>query len=195
LASRIPLIVVIAGPNGAGKTTAAPALLREALAVNEFVNADTIAQGLSAFRSERAAVAAGRVMLARLHTLAQSRETFAFETTLGSRSFAPWLRARRAEGYRVHLAFLSLPTVELAIARVRERVRLGGHDVPEPVIRRRFVAGLRNFFTIYREIADAWQMFDNSDVGNPRLIASGHLDTTPAIIDENDWSTLMEQAR
>ena len=195
MASRIPLIVVIAGPNGAGKTTAAPALLREALAVNEFVNADTIAQGLSAFRSERAAVAAGRVMLERLHALAQGRESFAFETTLASRSFAPWLRARRAEGYRVHLAFPSLPTEELAIARVRERVRLGGHDVPEPVIRRRFVSGLRNFFTIYREIADGWQMLDNSDARNTLLIASGKVGFQPVIVDENGWSTLMEKSQ
>jgi len=195
MAARIPLIVVIAGPNGAGKSTAAPMLLREALAVDEFVNADTIALGLSAFRAEQAAVAAGRVMLARLHTLAQSRDSFAFETTLASRSFAPWLRVRRTEGFRVHLAFLSLPTVELAIARVRERVRLGGHDVPEPVIRRRYIAGLRTFFTLYRNIADEWQMLDNSDAMGPRLIASSHIGSPPAIVDEHGWHRLLEHTR
>lgn len=140
-----PLIVMIAGPHGTGKTTSAPLLLIGALAVNEFINADTIALGLSAFRADRLAVAAGRIMLARLHALARNRESFAFETTLASRSFAPWLRARRTEGYRVHLAFLSLPSIELALARVQERVRLGGHDVPETVVRRRYVAGLHNF--------------------------------------------------
>src|SRR5579875_3734992 len=96
-----PLIVVVAGPNGAGKTTTATSLLRDALAVDEFVNADTIAQGLSAFRPGEVAIAAGRIMLERLQALAAQRPNFAFETTLASRSFAPWLRARRAEGYRV----------------------------------------------------------------------------------------------
>ncbi len=195
MASRIPLIVVIAGPNGAGKSTIAPMLLREALAVNEFVNADTIALGLSVLRAEKAAITAGRVMLARLHTLAQNRDSFAFETTLASRSFAPWLQAGRTEGYRVHLVYLSLPTVELAIARVRERVRLSGHDVPEPVIRRRYVAGLRNFFTLYREIADEWQMFDNSDEAGARLLASGSAGSSPMVIDAPGWNTLMEYTR
>jgi predicted ABC-type ATPase len=78
---------------------------------------------------------------------------------------------------------------------VRERVRLGGHDVPEPVIRRRFVSGLRNFFTIYREVADEWQMFDNSDVRNPRPIAAGRLNAPPAMVDGIGWNTLMEKSR
>jgi predicted ABC-type ATPase len=101
MAGRPPLVVVIAGPNGAGKTTIAPRLLRDALAVSEFVNADPIATGLSAFRPESVAMAAGRVMLARLKALATAREDFAFETTLASRSFAPWLRSLRASGYRL----------------------------------------------------------------------------------------------
>jgi predicted ABC-type ATPase len=133
-------------------------------------------------------------MLARLHTLARNRASFAFETTLASRSFAPWLRALRAEGYLVHLAFLSLPGAELALARVRERVRLGGHDVPTPIVRRRYVAGLRNFFTIYRNIADEWQLFDNSELGTARLIASGGADSSPAIVDEQSWKRLVEQS-
>src|SRR5712691_6388121 len=102
-------VVVLAGPNGAGKSTTAPFLLRDSLAVAEFVNADRIAQGLSAFNPEMVAIEAGRLMLARLDELARRRETFAFETTLASRSFAPWLRARRADGYDVYLIFLWLP--------------------------------------------------------------------------------------
>ena len=195
MAARIPLVVVIAGPNGAGKTTSASRLLRGALAVNEFVNADTIAQGLSAFRPEEVAVAAGRVMLTRLQILAQNRESFAFETTLASRSFAPWLRTRRAEGFRVHLAFLSLPNAELALARVRDRVHHGGHDVPAEVVRRRYVGGLRNFFTIYRSIADRWQLFDTSVRGEPQLIASGGVGTPLEILDEASWNALMEKSR
>ena len=101
-----PSLVVLAGPNGAGKSTAAPFLLRDALAVTEFVNADRIAQGLSAFNPEAVAIEAGRLMLARLDDLARRHETFAFETTLASRSFAPWLRARRDESYDVYLVFL-----------------------------------------------------------------------------------------
>src|SRR5437763_256261 len=98
-----PSIVVVAGPNGAGKTTAAPFLLRDALGLREYVNADPIAAGLSAFAPESAAVAAGRVMLARINELARQRISFGFETTLASRSLAPWLRTRAAEGYAVHL--------------------------------------------------------------------------------------------
>jgi predicted ABC-type ATPase len=144
-----PDVVMLAGPNGAGKSTAAPALLRDILSVNEFVNADVIAQGLSAFEPERAAPAAGRIMLARLRELARQRESFAFETTLASRSFAPWIAGLKSEGgYKFRLVFLWLPSPEAAVARVAERVRAGGHDVPEATIRRRYAAGLKNFFTL-----------------------------------------------
>ena len=151
-----PLVVVIAGPNGAGKSTAASRLLQEALTGSEFVNADPIAAGLSAFRPDSVAIGAGRVMLARLKALARARADFAFETTLASRSFAPWLTRLRASGYRVHLAFLSLPAADLAVARVAERVSQGGHDVPEGVMQRRFEAGLGNFVAVYQRIADTW---------------------------------------
>ncbi len=122
MASNPPLVVVIGGPNGAGKSTTAPELLRDALQVGEFVNADSIALGLSGLRPETAAFAAGRVMLTRLRYLARLRADFAFETTLASRSFAPWLDTLRAAGYRSHLAFLSLPSAELALLRVAGRV-------------------------------------------------------------------------
>jgi predicted ABC-type ATPase len=111
----MPEVVVLAGPNGAGKSTAAPAVLRNALLVNEFVNADTIAAGLSAFSPEAVAVTAGRVMLERIRKLARERRDFAFETTLASRTFAPWLRKLQSQGYRFHLIYLWLPTVELAV--------------------------------------------------------------------------------
>lgn len=129
--SAMPKVVVIAGPNGAGKSTAAPAVLRTALLVNEFVNADTIAAGLSTFSPGAVAVTAGRVMLERIRKLARERRDFAFETTLASRTFAPWLRRLQSQGYRFHLVYLWLPTVELCVARVAERVRRGGHAVAE----------------------------------------------------------------
>jgi len=193
MAQRPPLVVVIAGPNGAGKSTMAPRLLQEALTVREFVNADPIAIGLSAFRPDSVAIAAGRVMLARMKALAQARADFAFETTLASRSFAPWLARLRASGYRVHLAFLSLSDPDLAVARVAERVRQGGHDVPEAVIRRRFTAGLRNFFALYQGIFDTWQMFDNSGATGPRLIGSGRAGERPHIVDVEAWTNLLER--
>ncbi len=173
MAERAPLVVVIAGPNGAGKSTTAPRLLQNALTVTEFVNADPIAMGLSAFRPQSVAMAAGRVMLARMRALARARRDFAFETTLASRSFVPWLASLRASGYRVHLAFLSLSGPDLAVARVAERVRQGGHDIPEPVVRRRFASGLKNFFSLYQALADTWQMFDNSAADGPRRDGSG----------------------
>ncbi len=195
MASGPPLVVVIAGPNGAGKSTTAPDLLSRALRVQEFVNADPIALGLSGLHPERAALAAGRVMIARLRALARLRADFAFETTLASRSFAPWLVALRVSGYRAHLAFLSLPSVELALERVAQRVRLGGHYVPAEVVRRRFGAGLKNFFSVYRQRVDSWQMFDNSGLGGPRLVASGRSSGTVIVEDQATWTDLREKAR
>jgi predicted ABC-type ATPase len=191
--SHPPLVVVLAGANGAGKSTSAPYLLKEALAVDEFVNADTIAQGLSAYRPEAAAVAAGRVMLERLRTLARAQRDFAFETTLSGLSYVRWLRYLRSDGYRAHLVFLSLPSPELAIARVADRVRRGGHHVPDEVIRRRFVAGVRNLFAVYMDAVDAWTIYDNADVVSPRLVASRAVGASTVIADAATWNALKEQ--
>ena len=184
------LVVVIAGPNGAGKTTTAPRLLQGALAVSEFVNADPIAAGLSWFRPQSVAFEAGRAMLRRLKDLARHERDFAFETTLASRTFAPWLGRLRTGGYRTHVAFLSLPSPDLAVARVAERVRHGGHDVPEGVIRRRFAAGLANFGSLYRPVADTWQVLDNSATSGPRLVASGRRDHVIDVVDPAAWTIL-----
>jgi predicted ABC-type ATPase len=181
---------VLAGPNGAGKSTSAAHLLRDALSVDEFVNADTIAQGLSAYRPESAAVAAGRVMLERMAHLARERRDFAFETTLAGRGHARWLRKLRSEGYRCHLIFLSLPNPDLAEARVAERVRRGGHQVPEEVVRRRFAGGLKNLFTCYADVVDSWQVYDNADVTGPRLIAAGATGMPPLITDRDAWDNM-----
>lgn len=192
MTSRMPLVVVLAGPNGAGKSTSAPYLLKDALAVEEFVNADTIAQGLSAYRPETAALAAGRAMLERLRGLASARRDFAFETTLSGRSYVRWLADLRSVGYRTHLVFLSLPSPELAIARVADRVRRGGHHVPDEVVRRRFVAGVRNLFTVYMDAIDAWTIYDNADVVSPRLVASRAVDASTIIADATAWNALKE---
>lgn len=158
----MPDVIVIAGPNGAGKSTLAPYLLRDTLGVLEYVNADTIAEGLSAFAPENASFEAGRVMLVRLKELAADRRDFAFETTLATRSYARWLRQLQAEGFRVSLVFLWLRKVETAIERVNARVRLGGHSIPEETIRRRFERGRRNLFELYLPLANAWRVFHAS---------------------------------
>jgi predicted ABC-type ATPase len=186
----MPKVVVIAGPNGAGKSTTAPAILRRAWQVGEFVNADTIAAGLSAFAPETVAFASGRLMLDRVRELAHEGRDFAFETTLASKSFAPWLKNLQAEGYTLHLVYLWLPTVELALARVAERVRRGGHAVPESTVRRRYDRSLANFFTLYSVFADSWVMLDNSIRRRPRLIAKRVMDRPVRIFDTDGWHAL-----
>lgn len=190
-----PNIVVIAGPNGSGKSTAAPALLDSVLGVTEFVNADVIAHGLSAFKPEGAALAAGRIMLARLKELAAARESFAFETTLASRTFAPWIRSLVASGYNFHLVFLWLPSSEFAIARVAQRVRMGGHHVPEDVVRRRYAKGIENFFSLYEPLATTWRVYDNDvDAAGPQLIAVGSGIIEEIVVDEAKWRSIKTQA-
>jgi predicted ABC-type ATPase len=188
-----PLLVLLAGPNGAGKTTAADRLLTGALAVDTFVNADLIAQELAPLDPERAAVEAGRRMLGRLEALRRSRATFAFETTLAGRAHAPWLRRCLADGYAVHLVFLWLRSADLAVYRVGQRVASGGHAVPEAVVRRRYAAGLRNLFALYRSLATTWTVYDNSGLV-PRLVAAGERAATRTVADPGTWARMQEQA-
>src|SRR5205085_4243495 len=143
-----PKLIMLAGPNGAGKSTLAPFLLRDTLGITEYVNADTLAPGLSAFQPESVAMQAGRIMLKRLREVAAQRANFAFETTLASRSYAAWISRIRRDGYSNHLLFLWLQSPDIAIERVKERVRMGGHDVPEEVILRRYHRGMQNFIEI-----------------------------------------------
>ena len=182
-----PHLIVLAGPNGAGKTTASTDLLQGALGVHEFVNADTIARGLSEFNPEGAAIEAGRVMLRRLRHLTAQRLDLSFETTLASRSFAPWIRDLKTSGYDFHLFFISLPTPEVAIDRVRSRVQRGGHSVPEETIRRRFDAGLQNFFELYRPLATSWEFHENLHPPGLRLIAMGGDGLTEVVEDMDRW--------
>lgn len=184
-----PSLVALAGPNGAGKSTVGPALLRNSLGISTFVNADVIAQGLSGLEPEGAAFEAGRIMLERLDELARRRESFAFETTLAGRAYARRISALQGEGYRFHVVFLWLDSPELAVARVADRVRAGGHAVPEDVVRRRYRAGLRNFLELYRPLAEMWQVYDNSSGGSdgPRLVAYGSGETTKSVLNEGMW--------
>ncbi|MDO5694011.1 MAG: zeta toxin family protein [Pseudomonadota bacterium] len=158
---RPPSVVVFAGPNGAGKSTHADAIL-EALGIRVFVNADYIARGLTGIHTDTVAITAGRIMLRRLKELAEAGESFAFESTLSSRSFAPFLRRLKAQGYRVAIYYFSLANAQLAVRRVKLRVSLGGHDVPADVVRRRYARSRENFFNLYAPLADDWILFDNS---------------------------------
>jgi len=124
--SERPKVIVIAGPNGAGKSTTAPEIVQKAFGIREFVNADTIARGLSEFAPEQVAFSAGRIFLSRIYELQAAQASFAFETTLATRSFLPMLRRMQVGSYEVHLIFLWLPAPEMAIERVEARVRKGG---------------------------------------------------------------------
>jgi predicted ABC-type ATPase len=168
----VPKAHIIAGPNGAGKTTFAREFLPADAGCTTFINADLIAAGLSPFRPEDAAFAAMRLMAEMMHTCVRERRDFAIETTLAGRTYAGLIRSWRQAGYRVRIVFLRLPDADFAVARVAQRVRLGGHNVPEQTIRRRFDAGLRNFASEYRAMVDSWSMYDSS-IEPPELIDEG----------------------
>jgi predicted ABC-type ATPase len=155
-------VIIIAGPNGAGKTTFAREFLPNEAACPVFVNADLIAAGLAPFAPETAAVQAGRLMLAELARHFAARKSFAFETTLSGRGYLRHIARWRRAGYRVELIFLRLANADEAVARVAQRVKQGGHDIPEAVIRRRFHAGLENLMQYYGPAVDAWVLYDNS---------------------------------
>jgi predicted ABC-type ATPase len=159
----------------------------------KFVNADVIAQGLSGFDAESAALQAGRIMLDRLHELAGRRESFAFETTLATRSFAPWLGGLRQTGYKVLLLYFWLESADLAVTRVALRVSEGGHHVPESTVRQCYHRGLRNFFTLYRPITDQWRMYNNTRGGPPEPVAEG-LAGNELIFDPSAWQRLLWEA-
>ena len=154
-------IFIIAGPNGAGKTTFAMQYLPNEGDCPTFVNGDLIASGLSPFRPELRAARAGRLVLSEIRAHVESGQSFAFETTLSGRAYALWVPRWRKLDYWVTLVFLQLATPEAAIARVRQRVSQGGHDVPDEVIRRRFEKGWRHFERVYRGLVDEWIVYDN----------------------------------
>ncbi|HEX5057344.1 MAG TPA: zeta toxin family protein [Gammaproteobacteria bacterium] len=165
-------ILIIAGPNGAGKTTFAEEFLPHEAQCPFFINADLIAKGLSPFAPELAAGKAGRLMLEAIAEHEAAGRSFAFETTLSGIGYARRIPDWQSKGYHVTLIFLSLPSPEMAIARVTERVRQGGHHVQDDIVRRRFHAGWRNFNEIYRALVDAWVLYDNSGP-EPRLLEWG----------------------
>ena len=187
-------IVVIGGPNGAGKTTAASRLLPMTLGLNEFLNADEIARGLSPFEPEASAIAAGRLMIERIDKFVAAGTSFALETTCAGHRQAKLLRSCRAAGYRVTFIFLWLPSPRMAIARVAQRVARGGHHIPEDMIIRRFAAGIYNMRRLFLPLADVAMIYDNSDAV-PLLIVEKKPNLALAVRDPARWTLIEDAAR
>lgn len=168
--NKKPQVYIIAGPNGSGKTTFASEFLPNYAECPTFINADTIARGLSGFSPDAVALKAGRILLEQIESYASRKINFAFETTLSGMTYLARFKDLKKEGYAIHMFFLWIPDVKLSLARVANRVKMGGHDIDEKVVRRRFHKGISNFFKHYRQVLDSWSLFDNS--GNaPYLIA------------------------
>lgn len=181
-------IYVIAGCNGAGKTTASYTILPEILDCDEFVNADEIAKGLSPFRPEKAGIQAGRLMLQRIKLLIEKGQDFAFETTLSTKSYKNLVEDAKGKGYSVNLIFFYLSSPELAVKRVETRVKEGGHNIPEKVIRRRYENGLRNFFNIFSPIVNEWMFIENS--GEPYKLIAQKTQSNEKVYIDKIWNEL-----
>lgn len=190
----MPHLYIIAGCNGAGKTTASFTILPEMLDCKEFVNADSIAAGLSPFNPESVAIEAGRLMLSRIHELMRAAADFAFETTLSTRSYVSLVKAAQQVGYKVTLLFIWLDSPQTAIQRVADRVAEGGHNIPEGVIVRRYYRGIFNLLNLYKPICDSWIVVNNKSV-IPELIAKGTISGENIIKDHYIWDTIDAQSR
>ncbi len=190
----MPNLFIVAGCNGAGKTTASYTILPEMLNCREFVNADSIAAGLSPFNSDSVAFAAGRIMLQRIHQLIQDGEDFAFETTLSTRSYVLLIQFAKKMNYEVTLLFFWLYSPELAKQRVADRVSKGGHHIEAEVIERRFFRGIKNLFNLYMPVCDNWMVIDNADV-SPELIARGGKNEKIMVKNTEIWNSILSQSK
>jgi predicted ABC-type ATPase len=185
----MPNLYIIAGCNGAGKTTASYTVLPEILNCKEFINADEIAKGLSPFQPEKVSIQAGRIMLHRIDELLKSKNDFAFETTLSSKTYANTIKEAKEAGYFVTLVYFWLNSVELAKERVKLRVNEGGHNIPEETIERRYKLGLENLFNRFIPIVDYWMVFDNS-MNPSTFISEGSIKEKSKIYNEQIWQKL-----
>ncbi len=176
-------VYIIAGSNGSGKTTFAKKFLPDYARCRHFVNSDLIAQGLSPFSPQAAAMKAGRLVVEQINDLARKGFDFGFETTLAGKFYIKRLKNLKRDGYALHLFFLWIPSVELATARIKDRVAAGGHNVPDQDVRRRFFRGIHNFFKFYRPLLDSWILLNNASA-TPDLIAK-EKENQLTIIDKN----------
>ena len=182
----MPNLYVIAGCNGAGKTTTSYVMLPGLLDCPEFINADEIAKGLSPFHPERAAIDAGRIMIKRMNEMLRLKEDFAIETTLATKSYVGFIKRAQELGYFVTLLFFWLNSPDLAVRRVEGRVSVGGHPVPEEVVRRRYEAGRNNLFELYTPISDYWLVIDNSSIPF-EMVAEGHREDIDTIYNQDTY--------
>lgn len=188
----MPNLYIIAGCNGAGKTTASYTVLPEMLHCREFVNADSIAAGLSPFNPESVSFEAGRIMLQRIHALINEQADFALETTLSTKSYVSLIARAKNLGYNITLVFFWLNTSELAVQRVAERVKNGGHNIPVEIIKRRYTRGLSNLFQLFMHVCDLWMVIDNSDRAMS-FIAKGQKSLVSEVINPELWNTISSQ--
>ena len=187
-------LYIISGCNGAGKTTASYTVLPEVLHCKEFVNADEIARGLSPFNPESVAIEAGRLMLQRIEYLLVKDESFSIETTLATKSYINLVRRAQVKGYTVRLLFFWLNSPELALQRIAERVAKGGHNIPEPIVRRRYVAGICNLFHLFMSEVDSWEIYDNSRYPAVQIARGGKDDETSIIV-ESTYKTIADYVK
>ena len=184
----MPRLYIISGCNGAGKTTASYTLLPELLDCREFVNSDEFAKSLSPFDPSAASVSASRYMLMRIKYLLSKSADFSIETTLATRSLLVIINDARKAGYTVTLLYLWLNSPELAIARVRDRVESGGHNIPDDVVRRRYKMGLSYLFNTYMPIVDRWVLADNSK--SPFTVVAEGTQEMSTVKDEEKFKTI-----
>jgi predicted ABC-type ATPase len=190
----LPNLYIIAGCNGAGKTTASFTILPEMLNCKEFVNADSIATGLSPFNAESVAIEAGRIMLTRIDELIKARVDFAFETTLAAKSYVSLVKVAQWAGYKVTLLFIWLDSPRTAIQRVANRVAEGGHNIPEDVITRRYQRGIFNLLNLYMPVCDSWIVINNKNVV-PDLISKGTRRGNNIIENHFNWDVINAQSK
>lgn len=186
-----PTVYLIAGPNGSGKTTFALKFLPEMAGCLAFVNADEIARGLSPLNPPAAAMQATRLFLAEIEQKIRQREDFAFETTLSGRVYLPKIREWRSQGWRVVMVYLYLPSAEMSLHRVQERVAQGGHGIPEAEIARRYPRSLRHLFEYMRQ-CDRTFCLDNSRIGI-RVIFESCLGGEPEVKDQELYQRLLKE--
>ena len=158
----MPKLYIIAGPNGAGKTTFAKEFLPNHAKCSNFVNADLIALGLSPFTPSQVSIRAGKLLLAEIDKFIERKVDFAFESTLAGKAYVNLIKEAKAKEYFVHIVFLWIPSDVLAKERIKQRVKQGGHHVPDADVQRRLGRSLKNFLDLYSSLADAWDIVNNS---------------------------------
>lgn len=161
---------IISGPNGSGKTTFAETALGKRKEIL-YINSDSIARGLTLNGNEYAQYEAGRFMLEKINDCLKNNMSFSFETTMSGRIWVSHLRRAKRQGYKIAIYFVFVESVKISLKRIKNRVKHGGHDIPEEIVKRRFNRTFANFINLYSPLADEWHIIDNTS--SPVEIAYG----------------------